>query len=222
MKEKVFSYEGEGTQRFIEGAKRGHVSIEFKVFGFWSSPITVRAFREYEREAKGEYRWATSVSTSSGGREDKEVRCDIEAYGNFAAALLEGLEVAKSLEGKSDMLEALYQQGRLEYKQAEENERRRREEALAKDPAIGQEVAQALIEKAAELGRAVIKAHCRASTGYYSFSVTQEGKVVKLDEKRISRKAAIDKLAGLSTRAELSVIKGATIEKVDFPSLLGA
>jgi len=210
MKNEKFSHPAIDSDHFISGAKRGYVSIPFHVDGFWTDVITLYCQSEGYKASNLEGKWSCSISTSSGGR-GKDLS-DIEAYGNFAQALMVAVGLAKKLETQEMQahLNELFKQGGIEQKQAEERTKKAREEAVAQDPALGETAAQELIEAA--LGRddvVMIRAYYRASTGEKDFTFFQSGNVrkVKMDGGVVSRKFAIHKLAVMSVRSRLLVRK---------------
>jgi len=114
-----------------EAAKSGFVSFRVKVRGFWSR----ESITGYIRRDRSTGEWVPTVSSSSGGRDEKEVPSDLAAYAYFAQAL-QGL--ITYLEDLGIDFEHIYQ---TEVKARKDEEIRR----LEADPAFTEEQANALL-----------------------------------------------------------------------------
>lgn len=97
----------------------GSVTTHVKVKGFWSSS-QMTSYIRFSND--GQY--TIEITTSSGGRYPKEVESDVEAYTNFANALLALTEYTESLIKEQNLVEC-YQTIRNE--RAEKYERERKE-----------------------------------------------------------------------------------------------
>jgi hypothetical protein len=99
-------------------------SISVKVKGFWSGGT----IHMYPRMGYGDTPELTiDISTSSGGRDPKEVATDVEAYGYYAEALKAVTELAAELLSKKTEIEAIYKGVREEYARQAKEERAKRQ-----------------------------------------------------------------------------------------------
>lgn len=163
----------------------GGGSISCKILGFWSSdPITLYIDRRgYFPSDAGKPLWYIKLSHSSGGREPKEVECDMDAAINFADAMRAMAKLGKEiLELYGTALEAAYQKRAAEDKAKFEAERAELNAKFEADTPIGIRAAGKIIEEmveiAEEAGHCVREFHKRGSKQVVSFRVQHNNKVV--------------------------------------------
>ena len=109
----------------------GYLSAYARVKGYWSDVISLRLQRDWFGE---EQKWKMSMSHSSGGRDTKEVVCDLEAEENFAKAIAEMAAYGRQfLAQNRDVIEAAFQAQRAEEKAKREAERLAEEKKIADD-----------------------------------------------------------------------------------------
>ena len=120
----------------------GFVRIEYKVHGYWSRDTITLYIRRDIYEGGG---WRISISTSSGGRDELEVKYDHDAVLNYAAALQDAATIAKSCDLYFTGLEQGYQNYLFRLKKAEEEEQRQKQEKIDADPAMGLQAAELLV-----------------------------------------------------------------------------
>lgn len=127
-------------------AVSGYGQINVKVRGFWSgNTITIRITRSESRKQGA--RWEIGMSHASGGRDQTEVACDIEASEYFAEAMAAAAQEARRLLTAHPVLELAYQ-NQQQLIEAEQAVKRAQHEArLATDPAIGVERATEFINQ---------------------------------------------------------------------------
>ena len=131
----------------------GHMNIEYKVKGFWSSSIiTIFIHRNIWASAKDSSARAEDyefkLSVSSGGRDQKEVESDGEAYRYFAEALVDAanlIDVIKANHIKD--LEKAYQAYVNELKVRREKAEAARRAAIENDTKVGHKLALLTVER---------------------------------------------------------------------------
>lgn len=128
-----------------EFGESGHGRIVVKIKGYWSSdPIALYIDRSF---GKVKQPWTMHISTSSGGRDPKEVECDLDAAINFAAALTALAELGKEITANGyDEMEAAYQVKLAEYKAQSEAARTERAARIDADQPYGISRARGIIE----------------------------------------------------------------------------
>jgi len=136
----MFTIETNGNSFYDQN--HGYVTINVKVDGFWSSPMTLYVNRAFSGN------WVYSISNSSGGR-DTDVCDELTAYRNYGNAMVALVEFAKTLD--HDKLEAGYQNYIETVCKPEEEARKRRaakiKEEQDADPAITIEEVRALMQR---------------------------------------------------------------------------
>jgi hypothetical protein len=120
----------------------GFVRIEYKVHGYWSRDTITLYIRRNHFDG-GE--WGISISTSSGGRDELEVKHDHEAVLNYAAALQDAATIAKGCDLYFTGLEQGYQNYVFRLKEAEKEEQRQKQAKIDADPALGLQAAELLV-----------------------------------------------------------------------------
>lgn len=196
------------------GQGRAHLPV--RVHGYWSNdPITVRIERGGMFSANAqEGEWTAQISHSSGGRDTKVVASDIEAAKNFGAALTAAAVFAEMILARSAELEAIYVAWREELRQQGEAERAAKAAAFAADKPLGVEAATELLTKLVAAAKAgterttsVAVAHFRRGEERYPTYIRVEHRrrtgatMIEVGSTRMSRAAAIAKIAELSQRA---------------------
>lgn len=124
----------------------GHLNIDYKVKGFWSSSIiTIFVRRNYM--AKGpDYDFR--ISASSGGREKEEVESDAEAYRYYAEALVDAANLIDILKANHIKdLEKAYQAYVGELKARREEAEAARRAAIENDTKVGRLEAELTVER---------------------------------------------------------------------------
>lgn len=92
---------------FRLGIQRGCISIDVRPKGYWAETVC----GQLRRESQGQQvTWVPKLGHSSGGRDTKEVPCDLEAEQNFAQAIAETAAQLRQLKGLEADLEAIYQE----------------------------------------------------------------------------------------------------------------
>lgn len=129
-----------------EEAGSTYISFHYRVFGFWSSSPLSFTIRRNAKPDGAE--WFVTMSHSSGGRDDKQVECDIRAHENFAMATMHAVMYAKSVLAMADMLEHEYQQKMARNKAEAEVAEKKRQLLLEANPAIGMDEIKRLIQNA--------------------------------------------------------------------------
>ena len=173
----------------LESLARNERPIQYKVRGFWSgSTITIYTSFGY-KDCTPNF----TISTSSGGREDRPakpdyVHEDYEAYANYAEALADAAQLVKRLMTENDMLNEIIRLRKefieeLRLKSIEEAERKA--EILKKNPqATPEQIKKALTAwtKLAKKGESVIKLiqSCGEGTGKYELVVSYNENIGKV------------------------------------------
>lgn len=137
--------------------RTGHIRVEYKVHGFWSSSsLCIYVRRDWG--LRGELvNWTVDISRSSGGRDTKEEPCDIKANRAFAEALVHACDYAEELLKRSDEFEAEYQLYVQELRAEGERERAAKQKKIDDDAALGEEEAKALVNKLKEQAKSLGK-----------------------------------------------------------------
>jgi hypothetical protein len=135
-------------------AKSTYRSLEVNVDGFWNNPITISVERknDYGINDNDIGVWTTSLSTSSGGTESKYD--NLEAYSNFAEAILASVQVCKDINSMSDAIEADYQKNVAKWEEESEKNKAEVQAKIDADPAIGEVLATVYVENAIKLAKA--------------------------------------------------------------------
>ena len=134
--------------------------INYKVHGFWSSS-TISIYIHNNRY--GDQTWRMSISNSSGGRDDKELEFDEDAYICKAAALVDACKVVKELKQNIDKLNAHYDVYKEEIRIAAEEEAKAKRLAMEADPMITQDIAKSIIKDAISVVREGIRSSIQFS-----------------------------------------------------------
>ena len=197
------------VEQILADRNHGHITVRYKVHGYWSSDSINLYIR---RGWTGDHSWEFSISHSSGGRDDKEIKEDYEAVKNFSAALLDASELAKYLQVNSEMLEVAYQNYVEDMRKQDQEQELLRQKAIDEDPAMGMTEAEVEVDNLAIRARASgfskmkvkirgsdvwipISAQCRERI---SFScVNRFGTAVRMNKKQL-----IEMVAGLSKQID--------------------
>jgi len=179
--------------------RNGMGSINVKVTGFWSgSSLTLYVNRRFS--TKDDNEWTFSVSTSSGGRDTKEVEDDMVAYKNYSAALAALCDLGTVLKMNDDKLEAAFQAQRAVDRAEREAEKAAHAAAIEADEAMGEVRAAILVEEMALTG-AYAHAFNRAEDRAFLVEVARREKTkYYFGGSIMAKKALIAKLATMSTR----------------------
>lgn len=193
--------------------------VEVRVHGYWSDVITIYVSRDYnwrvERDGGPDHTWDIKLTNSSGGRDEKVVADSLEAEENFGHALIAAAAYARALREREPELEAIYQAERAEEKARDEAEKAAKQARIDADPAVGERVATATLNRLAatmELTSrdqhiSVTPRGWREEDGdrnrdTIAITDTRSGAVrFKLNHRAVSRKEAIAALAAASARS---------------------
>lgn len=192
----------------LDIGSNGYGSISARIDGYWSSdPITLYISREY-RLTRSEGGWKITLSHSSGGREPKQVKDDMDAAINFAAAMTALASLGKEIRDQyTSALEAAYQVRMTELRQLEENARAARVAKIEADKPYGMSRATGIIES---MNNGHLEPHLFAyergsdeNKNLFEIRISQcgEKRLVYVDGYRHSKEKAISMLAACSARA---------------------
>jgi hypothetical protein len=125
--------------------RSGSGRITCKIDGYWSyDPISLYVDRKGWKP--GEANWTVTMSHSSGGRDSKEVACDMQASINFAEAMIQMANIGKSLLSlHGEALEKSYQDERAKLKAQFEAEKAALNAKIDADAAIGEAAAAGIV-----------------------------------------------------------------------------
>jgi hypothetical protein len=139
----IFSHSQIPTARQMA---RGEISsVRVKVFGYWSSDtITIYARVDYFR-GNG---LKIDMTHSSGGREPKEVVCDIQAEENFGIALQGAAVVARQIQAMGPEVMTEHGIYKAELEAYAKTEQDAKDAAVAADPSMLLGDAQRVVEAA--------------------------------------------------------------------------
>jgi len=175
--------------------RSGSGSINAKVDGFWSgSSITLYVTRQFGGG------WDVSVSNSSGGRDSKEVACDMVAYKNYAAALSAMCDVGLELKSAAAHMEAAYQVQRESERQVRLEKEAAEKALFDADERLGEVKAAMLVEEMALTGK-YVRAVRRGTTYPLLVEVERRAKTkFYFAGSIIAKKDLVAKLAEMSAR----------------------
>jgi len=189
-----------------EIGRSGHGRITAKILGFWSSDsITLYIERQvsWNRDTlkSSEAKWVASMTHSSGGRDPKEVQCDLEAEMNFSTAMRALVSIGRDIINlHSETLEKEFQAERARFRAIEEERKAKKAAEIAADPAMGFYPAERKIDILARTGTGFAY-HKRGSDSVMTFSVQRREKTrFYVNNMAVSRKGAIMELSMLSAR----------------------
>ena len=128
------------TSDLIEQASTGYFTVRCKVKGFWSNEQMSFYYRR-----RGEGNWVGTFSSSSGGRDEKEVESDLEAYSYFAEAMGALIEFSKIID--VNQLEEEYLAAKEKYIKDRELEKAKLQAEIDADIALSLEEANSLLDK---------------------------------------------------------------------------
>ena len=190
---------------FEEIGRNGHGRITAKIYGYWSSdPITLYIDRKNSWNSNGEnsFKWVATMSHSSGGRETKEVECDMEAELNFAEAIRALAYLGRDIINQhTDTMEQAYQAERARQRELLEAEKAAKAAALEADPALGYYRAEAKIENLINTGNSFSVYKRGSTSNNVYFTIERRAKTrIYMNHKAVSRKTAIVELSNLSKR----------------------
>ena len=190
----------------LDIGSNGYGSISARIDGYWSSdPITLYISREFRRAV--EDGWKITLSHSSGGREPKQVKDDMDAAINFAAAMTALANLGKEIRDQyTPALEAAYQVRMTELRQLEEKARAARAAKIEADKPYGMSRATGIIES---MNKGHLEPHLFAyergsneNKNLFEIRISQcgEKRLVYVDGYRRSKEKAISMLAACSAR----------------------
>lgn len=190
----------------------GRARATAKVRGYWSrDSITLYLTRSYtwSDEGKGGSNWTVTLSHSSGGRDTDEVKCDMEAAKNFAAAMVAMAGLGESLKTQHERFESLVQARRAAERQKFELAEAAKMALIEADPMLGAQRACDLIDTIMDSDNIVnICVYERGEDRQRFMTVERKAKrVLYWMGRRISRKDAIGVLATKSHRTECRHVK---------------
>ena len=189
----------------LDIGSNGHGSISARIDGYWSSdPITLYISREWFRQEDG---WKITLSHSSGGREPKQVKDDMDAAINFAAAMTALANLGKEIRDQYiPALEAAYQVRVTELRQLAEKERDARVAKIDSDKPYGMSRATGVIESMYNghldpLLCVYVRGSDDAKTSFVlKTSLCGEKRLFYVGGNRVSKEKAISMLAAHNTR----------------------
>ena len=185
------------TANIETSARTGSARATVKVKGYWSSDtITLYLRRGYV----GSKEWLVEISHSSGGRDSKEVACDLEAETYYGEALIALAQYGRELQKRFPEFEAQYQEYIAELRAESERAAAERDARIAADTAVGELLAKKLADSLTFGG--AIKARVRGWTDTYhqvTFTKSLRGRTIfRVGGDVTSKKAFISKLAEMS------------------------
>ena len=188
---------------------RGHVAV--KVQGYWSQdPITIYVRRESPNwRNESMYEWQVDISHSSCGRDKDVVASDIDAATNFGMALIAAGAEARVILAQHETIERAYQAQREVNRQERAVVEAQRQERIAADEVLGEDVAGTMIGMAIATAQTTrddvtINAFDRGADTLQRLTVrrTRSGMMTLMwGVSRVSRQEAITKLAASSNRS---------------------
>lgn len=184
----------------IKSVARNQCSIPVSVAGFWSrDPVSIYCHRRYSGQ------WKFSVNVSSGGRDDKVIASDGEAYINYGEAIVAAACVAQELERRVDEIEAEYQAYSAELALIASREEAERQAKYDMDQPLGRRRAKQMLEVAIAdaglKGGVAIEAYRRGSDIKVMIYVERMMKtVISWGGGRISKQYALELLEDCSAR----------------------
>ena len=190
----------------LDIGSNGYGTISVRIDGYWSrDPITLYISREFRRTAEDE--WKITLSHSSGGREPKQVKDDMDAAINFAAAISALATLGKEIRDQhTPVLEAAFQVRLTELRKADEDERAARAAKIDGDKPYGMSRATGIIESMYN-GHLdpLLYAYVRGSdTTKTLFEIKRsqcgEKRLLYVGGNRVSKEKAISMLAAHSAR----------------------
>jgi hypothetical protein len=195
-----------GNESMLEQARGGYISINVRVFGFWSDSVITGYIRREHGYEKDSFKWVPSISHSSGGR-DTKVCDDITATRCFGLAMQDFASFMSYQMTRVDEFEKAYQEYKAEL--AAERARIIAEQKAAEDAdaPLGFPKARDVIERAVlmskEFKRDVeILFLYRGSDMLEKLYVIDGQRVVFYKKgKRINREEAVKSLANASARS---------------------
>lgn len=147
--------------------RKGRATINVRVAGYWSMDVinlSIERKIDWITMDDSVPVWEARMSHSSGGRlpvpDEKHypeplwhaVKDDLEAESNFGAALMAAAQFGRAIiDNYSVVLEASYQERRLELKAIREAEEREKAERAAADQELGLQAASNLMRRACEI-----------------------------------------------------------------------
>ena len=189
-----------------EIGRNAHGRITCKIQGYWSSdPITLYIDRHGYGASQG---WKVTMSHSSGGRDTKEVTCDMQAAMNFADAMRELAIIGRDLIlTYGDTLESFNQQERTARIAQDEAEKAALAAKVEADPAMGVVAATDIVGVMAGGALKIVRFYVRGSDERsVTVSVARREKTkFYVGGATTAKKEVIALLAKLSTREDLSV-----------------
>ncbi len=191
------------TANIEASARTGYARATVKVNGYWSSDTMTLYL---ERGRFGSKEWGISISHSSGGRDTKEVACDMEAETYYGEALIALAQYGRELQKRFPEFEEQYQEYVKELRAENDRINKEREERIAADPAVGDLMAKKLADELL-FGQA-LKARQRGLTDGYAvtFSKSMRGRTMfYVGGSVASKKVFISKLAAMS-RSSLELV----------------
>lgn len=142
------------ADEIVEKALAGeYCTTSFKVEGYWSETITLYVRSDCSEYNTGEF---IKISTSSGGRDTKEVESDIEAYRNFAETLLQVTKVAEIVELNKEKILAAAEKRRKARMEQIRKEREELENLVKQDTPMTESDAKRMLEQIFEKGHATL------------------------------------------------------------------
>ena len=130
-------------------ARNGYGRITFKITGYWSNEMLTMYITEkysFEGDNSNLY-WDIEISPSSGGRDPKELKCNLLAAENYAAAINAAVEIGFDFKAAEDRMTKIRELVRAEDAAYREDEKREIVNAIAADHPLGEDTAARLVEK---------------------------------------------------------------------------
>ena len=205
--DQIFSHTQLDDFDFINGIRNGYGTINYRIFGFWShSSISINVGRSWN---DGE--WNINISSSSGGRDTNEVENDMDAYRNFAAALNDACDVAKTISENIQMYNEMYNKVRQDLKLQHLEELRLRQEKIDSDPAIGMDYANSIVCMMEDKSEIIAEIVERGSddSKKITLSVNRRGRRVYRcgDTHKLDREGMVRYLSAMSVRSTFQLFQ---------------
>lgn len=180
--------------------RNGMGSIRCKIEGFWSSDqITIYVNRNFGSD------WTFTLSNSSGGRDSGEIKSDMIAYKNYAAAMEAMCDLGIYLQTERVLhdLEFSYQLEREERRAQREAEKAAEQAAIDADLPLGEVKAAMLVEEMALTGAYAHAFRRGHDVPMLIECVRREKTKYYFGGSIMAKKTLITKLAELSSRSRI-------------------
>ena len=202
------------TEYLESSIRTGHARATVKVKGYWSSDsITLYVRRDWSGMKDGGSNWSVEISHSSGGRDTKEVACDLEAETYYGEALIGLAQYGRELQERFPEFEEKYQAYTKELREEQELKAKIAAEEkaarLAVDSAIGKNAAAVLdmltyVKRESYLGLVALGEDKVTSRASFNQGMRMG---FRLNGRTISRKKLIEVIASCSVNSQITEVQ---------------